>query len=54
VLFQTGLTVTRNNPTRDRRYDVAPDGRFLMVVPVPGGAPLPTTVLVNWEAALKK
>jgi dipeptidyl aminopeptidase/acylaminoacyl peptidase len=53
-LFQTSLTVTRNSPTRDRRYDIAPDGRFLMVVPVPGGAPLPTTVLVNWPAMLKK
>jgi tricorn protease-like protein len=54
TLFQTSLAMTRNNPARDRRYDVAPDGRFLMVVPMPGGAPLPTTVLVNWEAALKK
>jgi eukaryotic-like serine/threonine-protein kinase len=54
VLFQTPLTVSRNGPTRDRRYDVAPDGRFLIVVPSATTAALPFTILVNWDAAFKK
>jgi Tol biopolymer transport system component len=53
-LFQTPLTVSRSNPTRDRRYDVAPDGRFLMVIPTATGPALPYTVFVNWNAALEK
>jgi len=53
-LFQTPLTVNRTSPTRDRRYDVAPDGRFLMSVPAPGTAYVPFTVVVNWESALEK
>jgi Tol biopolymer transport system component len=52
-LFQTPLTVSRASPTRDRRYDVAPDGRFLLVVPAATTA-LPYTVNVNWDSALKK
>ena len=51
-LFQTPLTVNRGAPTRDRRYDVAPDGRFLMVVPSATGPAAPYTVLVNWAAAI--
>jgi hypothetical protein len=54
VLFQTPLTVNRNNPTRDRRYDVTPDGRFLMVVPAATPAAVPFTVVVNWDSVLKK
>ena len=35
-------------------YDVAPDGRFLIPTQV-GEAPLtPLTVVVNWQAAMKK
>ncbi len=51
-LFQTPLTVNRTNPSRDRRYDVAPDGRFLMVIPSAAGAPTPYSVIVNWTAGL--
>jgi eukaryotic-like serine/threonine-protein kinase len=54
VLFQTPLTVNRTSPTRDRRYDIAPDGRFLMAVPSTNSAAIPFTVVVNWEAALEK
>ena len=54
VLFQTPLTVSRNSPTRDRRYDVTPDGRFLMVVPATTTAALPFTVVVNWDSHLEK
>jgi Tol biopolymer transport system component len=52
-LFQTPLTVNRAQPTRDRRYDVAPDGRFLMVVPSATGPESPYSVVVNWEAGLE-
>ena len=54
VLFQTPLTVNRNQPTRDRRYDVAPDGRFLMVIPAATGAALSYSVIVNWNSGLEK
>jgi Tol biopolymer transport system component len=54
VLFETPLTVNRSQPPRDRRYDVAPDGRFLLAVPV--GSPLPTaiTAVVNWTSRLMR
>jgi Tol biopolymer transport system component len=51
-LFQTPLTVNRAQPTRDRRYDIAPDGRFLLVIPSATGAPTPYSVIVNWTAGL--
>ena len=51
-LFQTPLRVTPNAPTRDRRYDVAPDGRFLIVTPGERGAFAPFTVVVNWAKGL--
>jgi Tol biopolymer transport system component len=53
TLFQTPLVVNRAGPTRDRRYDVSPDGRFLIVAPVATPAQTPFTVLVNWTAGLK-
>ena len=53
-LFQTPLTVNRAQPTRDRRYDIAPDGRFLMVIPSATGAPTPYSVIVNWTVGLEK
>jgi eukaryotic-like serine/threonine-protein kinase len=53
-LFQTPLTVNGAQPTRDRRYDIAPDGRFLMVVPSSTSAPTPYSVIVNWTAGLEK
>jgi eukaryotic-like serine/threonine-protein kinase len=51
-LFQTPLAVNRGQPTRDRRYDVAPDGRFLMVIPSATGPAAPYSVVVNWHLAL--
>jgi eukaryotic-like serine/threonine-protein kinase len=51
-LFQTPLTVNRAQPARDRRYDVAPDGRFLMVIPSATGPAAPYSVVVNWNAGL--
>jgi Tol biopolymer transport system component len=53
-LFQTPLTVNRTQPTRDRRYDIAPDGRFLMVIPSATSAPTPYSVIVNWTAGIEK
>ena len=54
TLFQTPLTVNRSQPSRDRRYDVSPDGRFLMITPAATGASPPITVLVNWPALVEK
>jgi hypothetical protein len=53
-LFQTPLTVNRTQPTRDRRYDVAPDGRFLMVIPSATGGATPYSVIVNWNPQQEK
>jgi Tol biopolymer transport system component len=36
------------------QYDVAPDGRFLVNVPVDEAAGTSITVVLNWQAALKK
>ena len=54
VLFQTPLTVNRRSPTRDRQYDVAPDGHFLISVPAANAAYIPFTVMVNWDSLLEK
>jgi len=54
VLFQTPLTVSRTQSPRDRRYDVAPDGRFLIAIPVAAGGPEPVTAVVNWASELEK
>jgi len=51
-LFQTPLSVNRNAPARDRRYDVGPDGRFLIVTPGDRGPFAPFTVVVNWAKGL--
>jgi Tol biopolymer transport system component len=52
-LFETPLTVTRPIASRDRRYDVAADGRFLIVAPIQSAA-APVTVVVNWTTALNE
>jgi eukaryotic-like serine/threonine-protein kinase len=54
VLFQTPLPVSRTQTPRDRRYDVAPDGRFLFSVPAATSTGAPGTVVVNWASALDK
>ena len=53
LLFETPLTVSRPSPGRDRRYDIAPDGRFVMVVPIQS-AVAPVTAIVNWTTGLDK
>jgi eukaryotic-like serine/threonine-protein kinase len=38
-----------------QQYDVAPDGRFLINIPVAeGSAPTPISIVVNWPATLKR
>lgn len=53
ALFETPLTVNRGQAPRDRRYDVAADGRFLIAVPVTTGS-APLTAVVNWTSGLDK
>ena len=51
-LFQTRLNMLAG-PTR--RFGVSADGqRFLMHVPLGSEAVAPITVIVNWQAALKR
>jgi Tol biopolymer transport system component len=52
-LFQTSLPVNRAQPVRDRRYDVSPDGRFLIITPVDTTTTVPAAVIVNWTSALQ-
>src|SRR5204862_7019718 len=53
-LFETGLTVNRAQPERTGRYDVAPDGRFLISVPLGSAGAAPVITVVNWPASLAK
>jgi Tol biopolymer transport system component/tRNA A-37 threonylcarbamoyl transferase component Bud32 len=50
ALFQTPLVQSRGQSPRDRRYDVAPDGRFLIAVPTTAATQTPVNVVVNWTA----
>ena len=50
LLFQTSITINRNQPERTRRYDVAPDGRFLIAVPLQTNASAAITAIVNWTS----
>ena len=51
-LFQTRLNML---PSQMQRYGVSADGqRFLMHVPLSTETVAPITVLVNWQAAVKK
>jgi eukaryotic-like serine/threonine-protein kinase len=52
-LFQTRLSVNPGSPSRDRRYDVAPDGRFLMNTPGERAAFAPFTIVVNWMKSIR-
>jgi len=35
-------------------YDVSRDGRFLMIEPAENATPPPMTLIVNWQAGLKR
>jgi len=54
ALFETPLTVNRTQANRDRRYDVAPDGRFLFAVLAGTAAQSANIAVVNWTAGLAK
>jgi len=54
VLFDTPLTVVRGQLPRTHRYDVAPDGRFLIAVPKASAATPPIIAVMNWTAGLEK
>jgi len=53
-LFETPLQAGRSLSSRDRRYDVSPDGRFLIVTPMNTSGPQPIVAVVNWMAGLSK
>lgn len=38
----------------ERRYDVASDGRFLMVIPSATRSATPYSVVVNWDSVLQE
>ena len=56
MLFRTRLASGANisGLMSKPQYAVANDGRFLMNVSVEGATPAPITVVLNWEAVLKK
>src|SRR5439155_9258483 len=54
ALFETPLTINRSQPSRDRRYDVAADGRFLVAIPVGTTAVAPVTAVLNWTSGLER
>jgi hypothetical protein len=54
ALFETPLTVNRNQTPRDRRYDVTADGRFLISVPLAPAVSNPVTAVVNWTSGLDR
>jgi Tol biopolymer transport system component len=53
-LFPTKLASTQGVTNSRAEYAVAPDGRFLMSVTVEDATASPITIVLNWEAALKK
>jgi len=56
--FEVGFHKVLFAPRTARGADVAPDGkRFLLIAPaaqLKQGAPTPITVVMNWQAALKR
>jgi Tol biopolymer transport system component len=55
--FQTGAPTPLfdTRMTSARLYDVSPDGRrFLLVSPIEEGAAPPMTVVVNWNAGIRR
>ena len=58
VLFATRMAIRGNaglgGALSKAQYAVAPDGRFLMIVPAEDTTVSPITIVQNWTAALKK
>ena len=53
VLFPTRIVGGGEDLQTGRQYDVAPDGRFLINT-VLESAPVPVTLVMNWNGAVKK
>jgi hypothetical protein len=55
VLFETAMSI---GGVGIRRYDVGPDGRFVIIrsgqADAGGGAPLNMIVVLNWDEELKR
>jgi Tol biopolymer transport system component len=52
--FEASVPKPLFNARANAPFDVSQDGRFLMAVPVEQSAALPFTVVLNWQAGLKK
>jgi hypothetical protein len=55
--FEVGVPTPlfETDPVGFYPYDVAPDGRFLILTPAAGAATAsPVTVILNWHAALQR
>jgi hypothetical protein len=53
--FEAGVPKQLFEVAAQDRFDVSKDGRFLIQVPVGQGATrVPLTVVINWQAGLKK
>jgi hypothetical protein len=50
-LFQTRIAGGGVNPYQRAQYDVAADGRFLILAPEDTGGVSPITLLQNWNPA---
>ena len=53
-LFPTHLAGENLGISRKQQYTVGPDGRFLMTVAAEDAVGAPITVVLNWQAGLKK
>ena len=51
LLFETPYPLSRTF-LPNQSYDVARDGRFVMIRPAPPSAPMPITVVLNWASGL--
>jgi hypothetical protein len=54
VRLATGEFITTASLITRGQYDVAKDGRFLVNVEVEGYTPPPISIVLNWDALLKK
>jgi Tol biopolymer transport system component len=54
VRLATGSFITTASVISRAQYDVAADGRFLVNVAVEGYTPPPISIVLNWDALLKK
>jgi eukaryotic-like serine/threonine-protein kinase len=53
ALFQAPI-IAGGGQTSTHRWDMTPDGKRFLINTVPGDASAPLTVVLNWQAALRK